>query len=657
MLATPQGELLVVAPRPPSLDGSGFARALELARVSLRPSGPDVVAGGHRAVALAAGSLDPPPSDGAFVRAPRKAALAVLTEAWRVIVFDHNLAPVWEVALAGVGGLPERAAVREAALLISHRPLKDGDRGSIFVMASAMRVGETGDGAADGAAADKEERAAAHGGAQAGAATSRDAHAALYVALAGGSGEVRWTAGGEEEQGGGGGGRAAPLPQHDFRVTPGAAAAAAAARARPDCADFREAVLDTLPHAWAGARAGARLRPAHFWHSAKAAPSSVARQARRPGAAQRAHPALEAAAAGAGGRAAGRANAVSRAAARAAARAARGGAAGAAASTAPRATGGRTDADAARAWAHAHAPNVVVALSETGLDARHLYSGARVCRLRLPSPGLSADVDGDGVLDYVVAVSSHGGGGGAGGAAHAHARACTGVALAGVPPIEPLWNVSLCGRHGADEGDGDDGGDSFFGGARHSGPVEAAPPALLRTRDAAGRRTRAHSLIAFLTSRGDVAAVRQDGSRAWRARAGARWAPHPPGSPHPPPAPTLAAFALRPHTRAAAFLAAGDERVSLVSATGHVLASAPLPAPPTLPALAVDADGDGLTDVIVVTAGGVFGFAQTRPRGAAGGAALAAVVAVAFVAVWATAGGGASGDGRKARRRATERDD
>ena len=111
-------------------------------------------------------------------------------------------------------------------------------------------------------------------------------------------------------------------------------------------------------------------------------------------------------------------------------------------------------------------------------------------------------------------------------------------------------------------------------------------------------------------------------------------------------------FALRVHAPPAAFLVGGDARLALVSERGHVLAAASLPHPPLLPALAADADGDGLTDAIIVAPDGVYGYAQARRPGALPAAALAAVFATALVAVWATAA-----PGGRSRARGTDRDD
>lgn len=47
------------------------------------------------------------------------------------------------------------------------------------------------------------------------------------------------------------------------------------------------------------------------------------------------------------------------------------------------------------------APNVIVAHLQEGIEAVHLYSGATICMLHLPSPGLHVDMNADGVLDHL----------------------------------------------------------------------------------------------------------------------------------------------------------------------------------------------------------------------------------------------------------------
>lgn len=55
-----------------------------------------ILAGMH-IVAMAAGYIDPPPSE--LVIAPRKQVLVAVTSNWQVMCFDHNLRLLWETTI------------------------------------------------------------------------------------------------------------------------------------------------------------------------------------------------------------------------------------------------------------------------------------------------------------------------------------------------------------------------------------------------------------------------------------------------------------------------------------------------------------------------------------------------------------------------------
>lgn len=80
--------------------------------------------------------------------------------------------------------------------------------------------------------------------------------------------------------------------------------------------------------------------------------------------------------------------------------------------------------------------------------------------------------------------------------------------------------------------------------------------------------------------------------------------------------PTLKAFPLRVHDSQELILAAGDQEAVVLSPGGSVLTTIDLPAPPTHALVSEDFSNDGLTDLILVTSSGVYGFAQTRQPGA-----------------------------------------
>jgi hypothetical protein len=146
LVATANGTVLVLRPLPPGVHGDGFAPAEPLATVLLTPD----EYGGRpldaRPIALAAGYLDPEPTE--KVKAPRKQVLAVVTASLHVFCFDHNLKLMWRTAMRDE--LPPRASVREVALLITAHRVRQYDRGMVIVGASLA----TGDLAnADGLAA------------------------------------------------------------------------------------------------------------------------------------------------------------------------------------------------------------------------------------------------------------------------------------------------------------------------------------------------------------------------------------------------------------------------------------------------------------------------------------------------------------------------
>lgn len=80
--------------------------------------------------------------------------------------------------------------------------------------------------------------------------------------------------------------------------------------------------------------------------------------------------------------------------------------------------------------------------------------------------------------------------------------------------------------------------------------------------------------------------------------------------------PTLKAFSLRVHDNQEVILAAGDQEAIVISPGGSILTSLELPASPTHALIAEDFSNDGLTDLILVTSTGVYGFVQTRQPGA-----------------------------------------
>ncbi len=82
--------------------------------------------------------------------------------------------------------------------------------------------------------------------------------------------------------------------------------------------------------------------------------------------------------------------------------------------------------------------------------------------------------------------------------------------------------------------------------------------------------------------------------------------------------PTLVALSLHAHGVPGAVLAAGERGAVVVSEHGRELAAVEFPLPPTQRLVVADFNGDGLNDLVEVTATGLFGWTQVRAG--AGGA-------------------------------------
>ena len=108
----------------------GWIPARTVASASLMPSNVRVAAG-RRAVALAAGHIDPPVAKDASVKKTNKGVVVVVTAAWHVLCFDHNLKLMWENSLQAE--FPRHARVAEVAVLVSNATMFEGDRGSVVV--------------------------------------------------------------------------------------------------------------------------------------------------------------------------------------------------------------------------------------------------------------------------------------------------------------------------------------------------------------------------------------------------------------------------------------------------------------------------------------------------------------------------------------------
>lgn len=260
---------------------------------------------------------------------------------------------------------------------------------------------------------------------------------------------------------------------------------------------------------------------------------------------------------------------------------------------------------------HVAAANVLLAHGSRGVEALHLASGRPLAALALPraggggsggprgaSGGVYADVNGDGAIDRVDAVAYRLVG-------TTRVPACVGLVMSGTPATEVLYNASICDA-------GVQGG---------SGSLDAAVPALLRDapRAAAGGAARGSWLMVFLASTGRLTGVRgRDGGVAWGVDTRAVWARGGLEGRHVGALPVSLDARAEPDAATGCVLVVAPGAMGLYAAVdGGVLAKVDVAAEDGALATPVlgDFNGDGTTDVVVVTAAGLIGYAVHVHRG------------------------------------------
>ncbi|KAE8701279.1 putative serine-threonine protein kinase, plant-type [Hibiscus syriacus] len=231
-------------------------------------------------------------------------------------------------------------------------------------------------------------------------------------------------------------------------------------------------------------------------------------------------------------------------------------------------------------------PNVVVAHQKEGIEAVHLASCRTVCKLHLQEGGLHADINGDGVLDHV----------------------------------QLFLFSSGCWRNGAEQtvvSGSMEHGEFYrgYGRTANVASLEEATPILIPQSDGYRHRKGSH---------GDVTAYSpglhgHSAEWKWQLLTDASWSnlPSPSGMMEGGTVvPILKPISLCVHDNQQMILAAGDQTGIIISPGGSSLASIELPAPPTHALITEDFSNDGLTDIILVTSNGAYGFVQTRQPGA-----------------------------------------
>ncbi|KAK4754079.1 hypothetical protein SAY87_002183 [Trapa incisa] len=596
LVASHDSKIQILEPHARRVD-EGFAEARVLAEVTLLPDKVRV-ASGRRPVAMATGIIDRTYKPGQ----PLKQVLVVVTSGWSVMCFDHNLKKLWEANLQE--DFPHNAHHREISISISNFTIKHGDSGLIIVggrmeMQPHIQLDPFEELGKAEKNAELLRRSADEKEVTENSATVDLRHFAFY-AFAGRSGAVRWTRKNENIE------EHAPdpsqlIPQHNYKLD--AHSLNSRHPGEYECREFRESILRVMPHHW-DRREDTILKLAHFRKHKRKTVKRVAGKAtnypfHKP---EENHPP---------GKDPGK--------------------------KIPKLISKATDyarsakikklpqyiptiTNYTQVW---WVPNVVVAHQKEGIEAVHLASGRTLCKLHLQEGGLHADINGDGVLDHVQAVGGNGAEQTVVSGSMEVLRPCWAVATSGVPVREQLFNVSICLYSPLNFFQSGDFSRSF-GRAHDLTSLEVATPILIPTNDGHRHRRGSHGDVVFLTNRGEVSCYRPGthGHEAiwqWQLQTGATWTnlPSPSGMMEGGNAvPTLKPFSLRSHDAQLFILAAGEQEAVILSAGGSTQATIDLPSPPTHTIITEDFSNDGLTDLILVTSNGVYGFVQTRQPGA-----------------------------------------
>lgn len=596
LVATHDAKIQVLEPHARRVD-EGFSEAPLLAEVSLLPD-KIRVASGRRPVAMATGVIDRIYKSGQ----PQKQVLVVVTSGWSVMCFDHNLTKLWENNLQE--DFPHNAHHREIAISISNYTLKHGDSGLVIVggrmeMQPHLYLDPFEEIGMAERSAEQHRRSANEKEASENSGTVNLRHFAFY-AFDGRKGGLRWSRKNEniEEHSSD---SSQLIPQHNYKLD-----VHALNTRQPgefECREFRESILGVMPHHW-DRREDTLLKLSHFKrHKRKTLKRVPGKSTTYPFHKPEEHhpPGKD------------DSKKISNLIGKAAKYA------GSAKSKKPMAYI-PTITNYTQLW---WVPNVVVAHQKEGIEAVHLASGRTVCKLHLQEGGLHADINGDGVLDHVQAVGGNGAEQTVISGSMEVLRPCWAVATSGVPVREQLFNASICHhspfnlfQHG-----------EFyrgFGRSSHVASLEVATPILIPRSDGHRHRKGSHGDVIFLTNRGEVTAYSpglhgHDAVWQWQLLTDATWSnlPSPSGMMEGGMVvPTFKSISLRVHDNQQMILAAGDQTGVIISPGGSVLTSIDLPAPPSHALIAEDFSNDGLTDLILVTSSGVYGFVQTRQPGA-----------------------------------------
>lgn len=355
-------------------------------------------------------------------------------------------------------------------------------------------------------------------------------------------------------------------------------------------------------------------------------------------------------------------------------------------------------------------PNVIVAHTRRGLEVLHVYTGRTVTRVPMPETrfgggsGAYVDVNGDRVIDHVQGIpgleeeeniesGSKNEGAAAdqndieaeeeeeedvsetisqkgrnhGRSSHYNVPSCWVQTVSGIPPLEQIWEGSLCGDSHTNGDNGNNGENGASDGSISNRMMQTAveepnggavrdvndrarvvPPLFLRHRGAVNGRPKAVRPfdVVMLVSTGVMTKYGPTGNVVWQTNTDSKWHRDPFAHRNTPRdvdafAPSTVAMALDANNKnnqninhhdnndndqntylssnqndVEMIVGVGDTHLVLVSMeSGAQMERVELSAPPTGNVVVGDFNNDEMNDIIVVTRNGIYGYVtQTTIR-------------------------------------------
>lgn len=280
-----------------------------------------------------------------------------------------------------------------------------------------------------------------------------------------------------------------------------------------------------------------------------------------------------------------------------------------------------------KAFEHIANPNVLVAHTNTGIQVLALGSGTAITSLPLREHVAHFDVDGDGIIDNILVLENDAAIKTMNNFASSgqEFQRCTMIVTSGVPPTSQLFNGSLCS----------------YGHSLHEPlskrklEVPASITAKVVVIRAIDEKTLMESNsrdVVIATSNGVVSCFGGNGKFKWQLRNGPTWTDSKRAS-----VMLFDSDAMKVHdvgshdTLSAHVLIVGDTKLAILSHDGEVLIEVEVGKASIAKPVIGDFDSDGVTDVIISTDGGIFGYRLEVVESTRGW--LLVVVGVGLVAV------------------------